>query len=91
MWPCSNTAAYAGVGSFEVGRLIGPEAALGTAAVTRRSRIFAIYNNGNGGFASGGIHSQRQLAPCQLPFPITWVVPITARLAMSFGAIPGNQ
>ena len=68
--PVYNTAAYAGVGSFgweiELDR-----AALGAATGTPAFRIFALYNNSNGGYASGEFipKSTSATLPAALPSP----------------------
>ena len=66
--PLYTTAAYAGAGSFgweiELDR-----AALGATAAGSVFRIFAIYNNGNGGYASGEFIPKSTSATLPASFP----------------------
>ena len=87
-----NTAAYAGVGSYgweiELDR-----AALGAAAANSVFRIFAIYNNGNGGYASGEFIPKATAAlPASLPSPnLGGADNGSTGNDVDFGAIAGTQ
>ena len=89
--PAFTTAAYAGVGSFgweiELDR-----ASLGATAVGSAFRIFALYNNGNGGYASGEfIPKATGALPAGLPSPNLGGADNGPANDVDFGAIPGVQ
>ncbi|WP_426058932.1 T9SS type A sorting domain-containing protein [Hymenobacter sp. B1770] len=90
--PLFNTAAYAGVGSLgweiELDR-----AALGATAANSVLRIFAIYNNSNGGYASGEfIPKATGALPAALPSPnLGGADNGNAGNDVDFAAIPGVQ
>ena len=87
-----NTAAYAGVGSYgweiELDR-----AALGATAANSVFRIFAIYNNGNGGYASGEFipKSTSATLPASFPSPNLGGADNGPANDVDFGAIAGTQ
>ncbi|MET4076469.1 T9SS type A sorting domain-containing protein [Hymenobacter sp. UYCo722] len=87
-----TTAAYAGVGSYgweiELDR-----AALGAVAANSVFRIFALYNNGNGGYASGEFIPKTTAAlPASLPSPnLGGADNGMAGNDVDFGAIAGTQ
>jgi hypothetical protein len=87
-----TTAAYAGVGSYgweiELDR-----AALGATATNAAFRIFAIYNNGNGGYASGEFipKSTSTTLPTGLPSPNLGGLDNGTPNDVDFGTIAGLQ
>lgn len=91
--PLFSTPAYGGVGSFgweiELDR-----AALGASAANAAFRIFAIYNNGNGGFASGEFipkSTSATLPPFFTTAPNLGGADNGAGTDVDFGIIPGRQ
>ncbi|MDQ2771937.1 MAG: T9SS type A sorting domain-containing protein [Bacteroidota bacterium] len=88
-----TTAAYAGVGSYgweiELDR-----AALGATAANSAFRIFALYNNGNGGYASGEFipKSTSATLPAVFPSPnLGGADNGSTGNDVDFGVIPGVQ
>lgn len=89
--PLYTTAAYAGVGSYgwevELDR-----AALGAATGTPAFRIFAIYNNSNGGYASGEyIPKATGALPASFPSPNLGGADNGTPNDVDFATIPGTQ
>ena len=90
--PLYTTAAYAGVGSLgweiEIDR-----AALGATATNAAFRIFALYNNSNGGYASGEFIPKAATAalPAVFPSPNLGGADNGPANDVDFGVVPGLQ